>query len=120
MLGEVLDQAPPLLGQKHPYYPLILRIPFPENQALPLKPLGQACYARRVNLKLLTQLSLAYPILLREQRQREPCPSAHTHLSLESALHPPKSEAKRSQQGTNILSCSPRRVGKLYYLLFSH
>src|SRR5215204_6850224 len=65
-LLAALDQEPSLLGGLQPHYPVVLRIPLPAQQTLPLKPLRKARYARGVNFEPLANLSLAYPVLVDE------------------------------------------------------
>src|SRR5215207_5149336 len=82
-LLAALDQEPSLLGGLQPHYPVVLRIPLPAQQILPLKPLRKARYARGVNFEPLANLSLAYPVLVDEHAYEEPRRRAEPHLTLE-------------------------------------
>src|SRR5215216_3038897 len=94
-LLAALDQEPSLLGGMQPHHPVVLRIPFPAQQTLPLKPLHKARDARGVNFEPPANLSLAYPVLVDEHGQEEPRRRAEAHLALEGVLHPPKGETQK-------------------------
>src|SRR5918998_1996809 len=93
-----LDQETSLLGGVQPHHPVVLRIPLPTQQTLPLKPLRKARDARGVNLEPVANLSLAYPVLVDEHGQEEPRRRAKAHLTLKGVLHPPKGEAHKGHQ----------------------
>src|SRR5215203_3967020 len=98
VLPAVLDQEPSLLGGVQPHHPVVLRIPPPAQQTLPLEPLRQARDARGVDLEPVANLSLAYPVLLDEHGQEEPRRRAEAHLTLEGVLHPPEGETQKRHQ----------------------
>src|SRR3712207_3858128 len=97
-LLAALDQEPSLLGGVQPHHPVVLRIPLPAQQTLPLKPLRKACDARGVNLEPVANLSLAYPVLVDEHGQEKPRRRAEAHLTLKGLLHPPKGETQKGHQ----------------------
>src|SRR5215218_1333720 len=97
-LLATLDQEPSLLGGVQPHHPVVLRIPLPAQQTLPLEPLRKARDARGVDLEPVANLSLAYPVLLDEHSQEEPRRRTQAHLALEGVLHPPKGETQKGHQ----------------------
>src|SRR5215212_10114966 len=97
-LLATLDQEPSLLGGVQPQHPVVLRIPLPAQQTLPLKPLRKARDARGVNLEPVANLSLANPIFIDEHGQEEPRRRAEAYLTLKAMLHPPKGETQKGHQ----------------------
>src|SRR5918995_2546453 len=97
-LLAALDQEPSLRRDVQSHHPVVLRISLPAQQTLPLKPLRKARDARGVDLEPMTNLSLAYPVLLDEHGQEEPRRRTQAHLALEGVLHPPKGETQKGHQ----------------------
>src|ERR671917_2112788 len=97
-LLTALDHAPSLLGGVQPHHPVVLRIPLPAQQTLPLEPLRKARDARGVNLEPVANLSLANPVLVDDHSQEKPRRCAEAHLTLKGVLHPPKGEAQKGHQ----------------------
>src|SRR5215210_1846248 len=94
-LLAALDQEPSLRGYVQPHHPVVLRIPLPAQQTLPLEPLRKARDARGVDLEPVANLSLAYPVLVDKHGQEEPRRRAQAHLALKGVLHPPKGETQK-------------------------
>src|SRR5215218_5755190 len=97
-LLAALDQEPSLLGGVQPHHPVVLRIPLPVEQAFLLQPLRQTRDARGVDLKPVSNLSLAYPVLLDEHGQEEPRRRTEDHGTLKRLLHRPKGETQKGHQ----------------------
>src|SRR5215212_2865392 len=89
------DRTPSFPCSVQPYYPVVLRVPLPAEQAFLLQPLRQTRDARGVDLEPVADLSLVYPVLVDEHGQQEPRRRTEAHLTLERALHPPEGETQK-------------------------
>src|SRR5919112_385575 len=90
-----------LLREIHPHHAVVIHIALPADQAISLQRLRRAGHARRIQLVLLGELTLAQPIAPVQHREQEPLHAPDPRLPLYRRQHPLESQRERREHRMN-------------------